>query len=101
LGQTQDAWKPDEPRQQPRWRLCRGRVLMTYPLPRMEEWEEPATVTLQKAEKRAGRLANTVHVKSERYPRRARAAGGNPLTLCVCVCVCVSVCVSEREGLCV
>jgi hypothetical protein len=24
LGQTQDAWKTDEPRQQPRWRLCSG-----------------------------------------------------------------------------
>ena len=68
---------------------------MTYPLRRMEEWEEPATVTLQKAEKRAGHLANTVHVKSERYPRRASTAGGNPLASCACVCEC------ERRRLCV
>jgi hypothetical protein len=92
LGQTQDAWKPGEPRQQPRWRLCRGRVLMTYPLRKRGEWEEPATVTLQKAERRDGRLANTVHVKSGKDP--GRAAGGNPRALCVYVCMCACVCVN-------
>lgn len=49
LGRTQDAWKQGEPRQQPRWRLCSGEVLMTYQLLMKEKCDVKAIVTLQMA----------------------------------------------------
>lgn len=62
LGQTQDASKPGEPLQQPRWRLCSGEVLMTYQLRMEKELEERAAVTLRKADLRNEHQTNIAHV---------------------------------------
>ena len=70
-GHSQDAWKTDEPRQQPRWRLCSGKVLMTYQLRLGKELEELAAVTLRKKALEIEHQTNKAHVYAGNDPGRA------------------------------
>jgi len=71
LGQTQDAKKPGEPLQQPRWRLCSGKVLMTYQLRLGKELEELAAVMLRKKALEIEHQTNKAHVYAGNDPGRA------------------------------